>query len=783
MSSSQPAGPHAGASALALALALGAAQASAETPVTALAALDAPASQVVITSSPSPAEVNEIPDTTVGITAGQAAEVTNITTVEDELKYLPDLFIRERHIGDTQDPITTRTSGVGSSARSLVYEDGVLVSALIGNNNTNASPRWDLVSPDAVARTDVMYGPFSAAFPGNSIGEVVQITTRMPQRFEASATAEGAWQSFDQFSTSQTLPTGRISAAVGDRLGKLSFWATAFHLDTEAQPLYDVVATTPAAPSAAGAPVTGAIATANRTGAPVALLGVGGLEHQTEDSATLKVAYDLAPSVVAAYSASFFQNSDHADVQTYLRTGAGAPIYAGALNINGYAYDVAASAFDPDLYRFYEDHLAQSLTLASHAGSVFDWELIASDYLYLEDRQRSPTGALPAAFSGGPGALTSLKGSGWRTLDAKAWWRPQGGFLSRNEVTFGAHEDSFHLESPKYATANWIDGPAGAEASLAKGTTETEALWAQDLIALTSRLSLSLGGRYEHWNAFDGLNASLTPALYAKQPALAADTFSPKAVLAFAPSAPWRFTASIGQAYRFPTVEELYQAVTTGNQVSVPNPDLKPEDAVSSELSAQRTWSNPGGPEGRARISLFQEYVSNALISQSAPLVPGSSALYSYVQNVGRTRVRGVEIVANEENVGLKGLNVSGWATYVDSDVLADTAYAAAVGKQLPQLPRFRASAVESYKATPRLTVSLAERYSDRSYGTLNNSDHDADTFTGFSAYFVVDFHVHCLVTKHVAADLGVDNLNDRKYFEYHPFPQRTVVAALKYAY
>jgi iron complex outermembrane receptor protein len=30
---------------------------------------------------------------------------------------------------------------------------------------------------------------------------------------------------------------------------------------------------------------------------------------------------------------------------------------------------------------------------------------------------------------------------------------------------------------------------------------------------------------------------------------------------------------------------------------------------------------------------------------------------------------------------------------------------------------------------------------------------------------------------------LGVDNLGDRSYFLFHPFPRRTVMLGLKYAY
>ena len=307
---------------------------------------------------------------------------------------------------------------------------------------------------------------------------MVQITTRMPDHFEASATAEGAWQMFDQFSTDHTFPTGRVSGALGDRIGKWSFWLSAFHLDTEGQPLYDVTSATPSATSASGTPVTGAVATANRTNTPVALLGVGGLERQTEDDVDLKLGYDLTRSIQGLYTLGVFHNHDDADVQSYLRGAAGQPVYTGALNIAGRAYSVAASAFDADQYRYEEDHLAQSLTLRSRTGATFDWELVASDYTYLEDRQRTPATALPAAFSGGAGTITSLDHSGWYTLDAKGWWRPQGAG-GQNQLSLGAHEDRFELRSPKYNTADWLDGGAGPQASNAQGLTKTDALWAQ----------------------------------------------------------------------------------------------------------------------------------------------------------------------------------------------------------------------------------------------------------------------------------------------------------------
>src|SRR5439155_3755181 len=85
---------------------------------------------------------------------------------------------RKRNYGDNQSVLATRTWGLNSSARSLIYVDDILISNLQGNNNSNASPRWGLVAPEEIQRIDFLYGPFAAMYPGNSIGGVLQITTR-----------------------------------------------------------------------------------------------------------------------------------------------------------------------------------------------------------------------------------------------------------------------------------------------------------------------------------------------------------------------------------------------------------------------------------------------------------------------------------------------------------------------------------------------------------------------------------------------------------------------------
>ena len=731
--------------------------------------------QAVVTAAASAPDLAAPPTTAAAITAETIAKTVNVLTPEDTLRYLPDVLIRQRHVGDTQSPVTTRTSGVGASARSLIYVDGMLISSLIGNNNTSASPKWGLVSPDAIERVEVLYGPFAAAYAGNSIGSVISFTTRMPRTFAASAEVQGASQAFVKYGDDRSYGTYRFAANLGDRIGRAAFRLSYNHLDSRAQPLTYATANVAGATSGAGTPVTGAFTDFSRTGVPILILGSTAIEHQVQDNLSGRLSYELTPTVTAAYSFGLFANRDRATVDSYLRSADGQPVYAGAFNIAGRSYTVAPSAFSGGLYHLDEAQLSQGLSVASHGGGAFDFELVGTAFDYLKSRQRIPSGALPAAFAGGPGSTTALDGTGWYTLDAKGAWRPFGAG-GAHVFGFGAHQDGFRLDNPRYALGDWIDGAAGATQALNRGRTQTSAVWVQDVWTLSPDVEATLGARYEHWRAYDGINFSAAPALNVSQPGLSHDAVSPKAVLAWSASNDWTLKASAGLAYRFPTVTELYQAVTVGALLQTPNPNLRPERALSSELSVERRWD-----KGNVRVALFDERIRDALLSQTAVLPSGASA--SFVQNVDRTHATGVELVADRRDVLVRGLELSGWITYVDARTDRDAAFPAAIGKALPQLPHWRGAVVATYSPTPKWDATLAARYSDRSFATIDNSDPRANTYQGFGGYFVADAHVRYRVTPHLAAGLGIDNLGARSYFLFHPFTQRTVVGDLKYSY
>jgi iron complex outermembrane receptor protein len=743
---------------------IGCACALASAPALALGEDAAPPSPAIVVTGQRP---EPTPATTEGVDADRLAETTTLLNPEDAVRYLPSLLVRKRHIGDTQAPLATRTSGVGASARSLVYADGVLLSALIGNNNNFASPRWGMIFPEEIERVDVLYGPFSAAYPGNSIGAVVNFTTRLPEGPEGSLRAATSVQSFDQYGTHGTFPATELSATAGDRFGRFAFFVGGNHLVSRGQPLAYVTIARPAGASTAGTPTTGAYDDVNRIGAPIFVLGAGGLERQRQDTLRLKLAFEANPALRFTYRGGLFLNDTAASAQTWLSAAGGTPLYAGPLNLDGRLVNVAPSAFSNNVYRLDERHWMHALTIEGGQPGGLQWRAIGSLYDYAKDAQRLPTTALPAAATGGAGAIVDMSGTGWRTLDVDA--RLHG-------LSAGAHADIFTLASNRYATTNWLTGPKGALTQASRGRTRTEALWAQDVLPLASGLQLTLGARYEWWRADRGFNFSLAPALSANQPALARQGLSPKASLRWHPDSHWNFTLSAGQAYRFPTVSELYQAITTGPTLSVPDPHLRPERARSEELAA--SWSDA---KGHVRLSLFNEAIRDALVSQTAPLVAGSSSLFSFVQNVPKTRTHGVELAFERNDVLVRGLDLSGSVTLADPKTLRDSALRAAEGKDLPQVPRRRATFVATWHESDGASFTLAARAASRSFGTIDNSDPVSHTFQGFDGYFVVDARADFRVGRHWNAAVGVENLGNDKYYLFHPFPQRTLTAELSY--
>ncbi len=494
-----------------------------------------------------------------------------------------------------------------------------------------------------------------------------------------------------------------------------------------------------------------------------------------------KFAYDVTPWVKATYVLGYWSNDTFSNVNSYLTNAAGAGSFG---NIAGFANNY---------FTLGQKHLANALSLKSDTNGTFDFDLSVSRYDYLQDIQRNPFSVIANSAAFTPyGRIQRLDGTNWINGDANGIWRSNA-----HEVSFGFHADRYHLNNPTFKTPTWDGGPDSTDTlyTLGQGTTRTLAAWVQDAWRFAPMFKLTVGGRLEDWKAYSGFNLQTTTqnavgnagngniltTLAQAQPELNATRFSPKASLAFEPSREWLVTASIGQASRFPTVAELYQVVTAGANLAVPNPNLKPESVLSEEIAIERRFY-----DGKVRLSLFNENVHDALISQLG-FLDGSTA--TFVTNVEAVRNRGVELAAQKDNVLIDGLETFGSVTYVDSRILRDPTFVStvggttAVGKHVPNIPAWRATAGVTYRPDAFWALTAAMRYSSKQFSTLDNIDVVPHVFQAFDGFTVVDLRAQRKIDETTAISFGIDNVGDTKYILFHPFPGRTYVADIRFKF
>ena len=715
-------------------------------------------------SAPIDSRIIKHPATVETYDRKQIQETVNAATPAQTLKYLPSIQVRERFIGDRNGIIATRTIGAISSAQSMLFADGVLLSNLLGNSYS-FPPRWGMVSPEEIESISMMYGPFSSLYAGNSFGGVISIQTRMPEKFESHVSLQTFIQNFKLYGTDSNNTGNHESASVGSKFNDFSFLLGVDRLDNRGQPLDFAVASVNNS-GAGGASVIGAYQDKSEKSAGRIIFGATNIDDTQQINTKLKLAYDFTPEFKAAYTLGLWDADGRTDVQSYIKNASGSPVYSGNVNFNGNKY--TAVKMSPSKSEAL--HIMQVLDLKSNTKAFFDWQLTLSDY----DYQKDLSGASSTATGENPyvtriGTLADMHGTGWTVLEARGTFRPKN-----HTVDIGYHIDDYRLHSVTNEAADWLTTNKGAFNASSKGDTQTQALYIQDKWQLNPHWALTLGAREEFWVASNGENK--TGAHVASYKNNSEAKFSPKVSISYEPEPAWGFRAAFGQAFRFPTVTELYQQLASGSNILVNNPNLKPEEVVSAELTAERRLMN-----GLIRLSFFNEHKYDGLISQTNLVSAGTTS--TYFQNIDHIRTYGVELATEWQDVLISGLDLHANATLADAKVLLDSAAPSNNGNRAPRIPKQLYKAVATYHLNNDLTISLGARYSGRQYINLDNSDVNPDTYKAASQFLLVDVKANYKFSDRWTASLGIDNITNDKAYVSHPLPQRTGYLQVKFDY
>jgi iron complex outermembrane receptor protein len=735
---------------------------------------ETPMQSIEVTADRNAAQKYQMPNTVESTTAEKIAETVNIVDTPDALKYMPSLMVRKRDSADFGGAtLATRIWGVSYSAKSIITVDGMPISTQLYNDNNYGPPKWFVVSPEEIDRIDVMYGPFSAAYSGNSMGAVVDITTKRPTKeLEGSVSVTEAFQTFKQFKTDETYNTKQAAALLGGRNEAMSWRLMFNHQDAHTQPrAFGTGSTVTPYPYIKKDGSNGGY-----------YLGANSILHGVSDNINAKLKFDLNRDTQLSLSSGVFMGNTDASAQTYMSNGFCA---TGAGPCNTLASGV---------YGYKQEHWVNGIGLKSDTRGEWDYELNLSNVRYANDIQRTAgylnnDGSAVNNNTSYKGTVRDMSGTNWTNFDAKGIYRPID--APAHQISFGYHQDYTKLVNITNNVTDWQNTTTAASLSAqAKGVNETKAVWAQDAYKASENVRYTVGGRYETWVSHDGgVYASSTNAL--NQPTVSANHFSPKLAALFDLKDGGLLNLSLANAYRFPTVGELYSVTTctTGcggaTAAYSPNPGIiKPENVNAFEAAYSKSVDNVS-----YRASFFAEDTKDALISQYGYVNPAQpNGLYSYWMNVTKVRSRGLELSSNIEKFMSNKLDLFSAITWVDSVIAANDGYGygtgspkSVVGNKTPGVSPLRIKFVATYRPDEQLSVALGGSYQKQFYSTIDNNDVNPNTYQGFEGYTLFDLKVRYKVDKNLTASLGVDNLTNRNYFLYHPFPQRTFIGNLKY--
>lgn len=725
-----------------------------------------------------------VPGTTASKTADQLRE-QNLFNPEDALNYAPGTTVRKRYLGDRNALLAGRSFGTLQPSRALVYLDGYLISNFLGRFD---APRWNMISPEAMARVDLLYGPFSALFPGNSIGTTVAVSQRVPKGFELSGRLTTSSQNFKQYGHAERFNAGQFSLHVANRFdGGLWLSADLNHQDATGQPMqYQTVVANAAGafPTVAGAAtaVTGIVYDTDPKGLKRAVLGANGgaIDHTVQDTLNLRGGLALTPELEASAMASWWHNDTETRNDSWLRDAAGNTVWSGVVTDGTNRFSIPASGFAP--YTRLETHQQLGATLKTRRGPGWNGSLVVSDYRLLKDDNRQANNPDPVAANGGAGSLTRRDGTGWNTAEVQASYTPRAGDWGdgRHSLALGLHRNGYRLENAVNTVADWRSG-TGTQAQFYGGETEITALYAQDAWRMANDWLLTLGWREERFKTFEG--RQLGGGVTVNYESRTLRGHSPKAALAWAATDRLLLKASMGRGVRFPNVEELYNGTVTATSQTLSDPTLKAETANAAELSAEQDWDRQ-----RLRVSLYWDDVRDAILRQSTTdaavckTTATSASSYTCVQNVDRVKTNGIELAWQAQDLIVKGLALEASAAYTfRSEVTANSRDPAMVGKWWLRVPRTRATLQASYRPDAHWLLAAGWRHQGRAYNDTYNLDVNPNVYGGVSQLNQLDVRAAYKLTRQLELALGVNNLTDQHAYQAHPYPGRTLFAELRF--
>lgn len=296
--------------------------------------------------------------------------------------------------------------------------------------------------------------------------------------------------------------------------------------------------------------------------------------------------------------------------------------------------------------------------------------------------------------------------------------------------------------------------------TVARGKQVGGGLFGEWIATPTERLTLIPSFRADWWKNFDGRIGSAGGVAIPRDNVETA--LNPKFAAQYAVTDRLRAGASFYQAFRAPTLNELYRGFSSSGFSFLANEHLTPERLIGGDAKLEADLL----PDRRLTLRLtghHDEVKDQILFVTESPIAARR-------RNVGRTRTRGgdVELTAQpHEMVSLK----LGYA-YADAVITSVPGDALREGKRVPNVSRHQVTVGMTLGSLDSVQLTVMGRYLSRQFADDLNTQ-------AISDFVVVDASLQKNLGRHWRLTLDAENLTDRSYIATQTGPVKTLGAPL----
>ncbi len=708
--------------------------------------------ELVVSATRTEKKIDDAPASVTVITK-EDMEKYNIQTLDDAIKYEAGLYVRRgKGIADAIPRVQMR--GLYGQNRTLVLLDGI---PLNGGYSGNVS--WNNISFDNVERIEVIRGPASALYGGNAMGGVINIITATPQKLEAGAhLGYGSDDTIGYGVYAGDLLFNRMSVMLGFEGESTGGYPTAL----VTRSIYS-----------GGGNLYGGYPMKSTSKTPKWVVGDKGDNTAERWNANFKSIYRIRETGKLSLEFQYGHHEyDYDPPHTYVHDSNGLPSYKGKVDIHG----IEHATIYPSSFVYYSGKGDEDFTfLTTQYSDKFGHLSLAAKAGY-ENRDHWYTVAKPRGdqnYEDAPGNLSESDTDSWFS-DIQATL-PVG---SNHTLTFGFYFRTDDFDNDGYTLSYYRDKDSKIDKTdITSGNDRFFAFYLQDEWKILDNLTFYGGLRFDYWETFDGESGPIgSVEKYDDNDDYA---LSPKFSAVWNPLKETYLRASIGRAFRAPTIYELYRTWVGSWATYHSNPDLDPETLWNYEVGVDQYLFN-------RRLKLAATYFHTDLEDVIESYKVGRD---QYKDNISRAEIDGVEVEAFAYPFNWLKL----WAnyTYNHSRVTENDRNPEAEGNYLPNVP-IRIINVGSEITYDWFKASIAGQYIGRIYTSELNDDLD-DVYGGNTKCWLWDAKVSLnggvipalIPSVHqkppFELSFSVENLFDRDYFESYVGRDRSYYGEIRF--